>query len=151
MGIDGSSTPVDFFVKSHPSNDRYITTLNIAVAYGSSGAPYQWANGTALTNGTRVFYENVNGEVDLHPGIKANQDMFRLDFSGLNTAWELRGVNAINDFGYFIIFDLTKLGLPFGIKLDAGSNQRLTCTVRDNAGTDADTFNVIAYGFDRFE
>ena len=76
--------------------------------------------------------------------------MFRLSFSPIPTAWEVRGVNGINDFGYFTSVDLTKLGLPFGIKLDAGSTQRLTMRIRDNAGTDADTFNVICYGFDRY-
>ena len=45
----------------------------------------------------------------------------------------------------------TRMGLPHGIKLDSGTTQRLVLCVRDNAGTDADTFNIIGYGFDRFE
>jgi hypothetical protein len=40
---------------------------------------------------------------------------------------------------------------PFGIKLDAGTNHKLTATIRDNVGTDADTFNILARGFDRFK
>ena len=150
MGIDGSSTNVDFFIQSDPVNDRYITSLNFLVAYGTSGQPNQWADGAALANGSRLFYENQSGEVDIHDAIKSNQDLFRLSFSNIPTAWEVRHVNANNDFGYFISMDLTRLGLPYGIKLDAGTNQHLTMRVRDNAGTDADTFNVIAYGFDRF-
>ena len=150
MGIDGSSTAVPFYIPANASRDRHITSLNFLVGYGSSGQPFQWANGTALTNGMRLFYVSRRGEYDIHEAIKTNQDMFRLSFSPLTTAWELRGVGALNDFGYFISMDLTRMGLPFGIKLDAGSTQQLACTVRDNAGTDADIFDVIAYGFERF-
>jgi hypothetical protein len=98
----------------------------------------------------RLFYTSRRGEQDIHDAIKNNEDMFRLSFSPITASWELRGVGLSNDYGYFISMDLTKLGLPFGIKLDAGTTQALTCTVRDNAGTDADIFNVIAYGFERF-
>jgi len=150
MGIDGSVTNVDFYIPAHESEDRYITTLNFIVAYGGSGAPYQWANGAALTNGCRLFYDSMRGERNIHEGIKSNQDFFRLFFSIIPTSWEVRSVGANQDYGYFITLDLTKLGLPFGIKLDRGSNQRLTMRIQDNAGTGADIFDCIAYGFDRF-
>jgi hypothetical protein len=151
MAVDGSSTNVDFYVPASPTDDRYITSLNFLVAYGASGKPYLWADGAELTNGTRLFYDHHHSEIDIHDGIKTNQDLFRLSFSPIPVGWEIRHVNDLNDYGYFISMDLTRMGLPFGIKLDAGSNQKLTCTVRDNAGTDADTFNVICYGFDRFK
>ena len=151
MAVNGSITNVDFYVEADRDNDRYITSLNWIVGYGTSGSPYQWADGTALTNGSRLFYQNYMGEVDIHEGIKTNQDLFRLSFDRVVTAWQVRGVNAANDYGYFITTDLTRLGFVFGIKLDAGTTQRLTCRIRDNAGTSADTFNCIAYGFDRFQ
>jgi hypothetical protein len=151
MGIDGSATNVDFWIPAHESNDRYITSLNFIVGYGVSGQPNQWADGTALTNGSRLFYTSAAGENDIHDGIKSNQDMFRLSFSPIPTAWEVRHVNANNDYGYFISMDLTRMGLPYGVKLDQGTTQKLIMRIRDNAGTDADTFDVIAYGFDRFK
>jgi len=46
--------------------------------------------------------------------------------------------------------DLAKMGLPYGIKLDSGTSQKLVMCVRDNAGTAADSFNIIGYGFERF-
>lgn len=150
MGIDGSVTNVEFCISADPSNDRYVTSLNFIVGYGTSGSPYQWADGAALANGSRLSYFNRHGDQEIHEGIKSNQDMFRLSFSPIPTAWEVRHVNANNDYGYFISIDLTKMGLPFGIKLDAGSNQRLILTIRDNA-TNADSFNCIAYGFERFK
>jgi hypothetical protein len=160
MGVDGSVTNVDFYVSASPTEDRYITTLNFIVGYGTSGSPYLWADGTALTNGSRLFYDSLKGERDIHEGIKSNQDLFRLQFGSMpipggaaagSPRWEVRHVNALNDYGYFITMDLTKLGFPFGIKLDHGSTQRLTMRIRDNAGLAADSFDVIAYGFDRFE
>jgi len=150
MGVDGSVTAVDYFIPAIPEEDRYITSINFIVGYGMSGSPFQWADGTALTNGTRLFYTSLRGEVDIHDGIKTNQDLFRLSFSPITAAWEIRGVNANNDFGYFLSMDLTKLGLPFGVKLDKDTSQRLVLRIRDNAGTDADSFNCIGYGFNRF-
>ncbi len=151
MGVDGSSTNVDFYIPSDPNNDRYITGLSIIVGYGVSGQPNQWADGTALTNGCRLFYSNTYGELDLHDVIKTNQDMFRLSLSAIPTAWEVRHVNANNDYGYFISMPLSLTMPPYGLKLDAGTTQQLVLRVRDNAGTDADTFNIIAYGFERFK
>ena len=151
MAVDGSATNVDFYVSAHATDDRYITAMNFLVAYGAAGSPYLWADGVALTNGSRFFYENRTGEHNIHDAIKINQDLFRLTFNVIQPTWEVRHTNALNDYGYFISMDLTKMGLPFGIKLDAGTKQRLVMCVRDNTGTDADTFNAIAYGFDRFQ
>ena len=60
-------------------------------------------------------------------------------------------IPANNDFGYFITIDLESFMPPYGVKLDLGSSQKLAFTIRDNVGLAADTFNAIAYGFDRFE
>jgi len=150
MGIDGSVTPVDFFISADEKEDRYITNINLIVGYGTSGSPSNWADGVALTNGIRFFYESERGEKEIHDGIKTNQDMFRLSHYPIDAAWEVRGVNATNDYGYFITIHLDNFMPPFGIKLDAGSNQRLVMCVRDNVGATADTLNAIAYGFDRF-
>jgi len=150
MGIDGSVTNTDFWIPADAENDRYITSLNFLIGYASSGQPFEWADGTALTNGSRLYYENRHGEHDIHQAIKTNEDMFRLTFSRVEANWELRHVLQANDYGYFISLDLTKMGLPFGIKLDAGSSQRLVCCIRDNAGTSALKFDIIGYGFERF-
>ncbi len=151
MGIDGSVTNTEFYIPAHDADDRYITALNFIVGYGTSGQPYEWGDGTALTNGIKISYTNNTGSYTIHEGIKTNQDMFRLSFSPVPTAWELRGINANNDYGYFISMDITKMGLPFGIKLDRETTQKLTITIRDNVGAAADSFDCIAYGFDRFE
>jgi hypothetical protein len=150
MGVDGSVTNVEFYIPSSPNNDRYITSLSFIVGYGAAAQPNQWADVAALTNGSELYYLNRNGTRYIHDGIKSNQDMFRLSPNSVPTLWEVRHVNANNDYGYFITTDFTKMGFPFGIKLDATSTQKLVCKIKDNA-TDADSFNCIAYGFERFE
>ena len=150
MGVDGSATNVDFYVQASETDDRYITNLSVLVGYGGAGKPFQFADSTALTNGMRLFYESQAGEVDIHDAIKSNQDFFRLTFDLIPTSWEVRHVDALNDYGYFMNFDLTQIAYPLGVKLDRKTQERLVMCVRDDA-TNADSFNVIAYGFDRFE
>ncbi|MDH5426193.1 MAG: hypothetical protein OEY29_14485 [Gammaproteobacteria bacterium] len=154
MGIDGSVTNQDFYISAHATDDRYITALSFIMGYGATAQPFQFADTTALTNGCRLFYRNSTGEYDIHEGLKSNQDMLRLTFNQIPTSWEVRGIGANNDYGYFVSFDLTKIGLPFGIKLDRGTTQRLTFRIRDDLsvalGGATDSFNCIAYGFDRF-
>jgi hypothetical protein len=150
MGVDGSVTNVDFFICAPTDDDRYITALSFLVGYGTTGKPYLWADAAALTNGMRLYYLSAQGEIDIHDAIKSNQDLLRLNFGILPQDWEVRHIGALNDFGYMFTLDLTRFGLPYGIKLDRGTTQQLHMVIRDNA-TNADTFNVIAYGFDRFE
>lgn len=150
MGIDGSVTNQDFFIPATTDYDRYITTLNILIGYGTSSQPFKFADVVALANGCRLFYNSYRGEVDIHEGLKSNQDFFRLKPDSIDSNWEVRGVNANNDYGYTTVMDLTKMGLPFGIKLDRGTTQRLCLTIKDNCA-DADSFNIIGYGFERFE
>lgn len=150
MGVDGSSTPANFFIPASATDDRYIANLSFIVGYGTTGEPHEFADGTVLTNGVRLYYVSDQGEIDVHDGIKSNQDLLRMSLAPVTSTWEVRHVNATNDYGYFVSMDLTKVQPPYGLKLDAGSNQRLYLTVRDNA-TNADSFNCIAYGFDRFK
>lgn len=99
----------------------------------------------------RIFYLSPRGEVDVHEGIKSNQDMFRLKTGGTVSNWEVRHVNSNNDYGYFVLSDFQILfATPFGIKLDAGTNEKLVISIKDNMITDTDSLNCIAYGFDRF-
>ncbi len=154
MGIDGdpaTGTTTDFYIPANTKDDRYITSINILLGYGSIGKPYLFADVAALTTGCRLFYSSLRGEVDIHESLQNNQDFFRLSLSEqITTSWEIRHLNANNDYGYVINMDLTKLGLPFGVKLDAGSNQRVTMRIQDDC-TDADSFNIIGYGFERFK
>jgi hypothetical protein len=153
MGVDGSTTPVDFWIPSDPDEDVYIATLSVIVAYGASAEPYQWADAAALTNGHVLGYDSGRGEQGVADGIVNNQEMLRMAIGQgvIPTAWEIRGVNALNDYGYMVNIDLTKILPPYGVKLDAGSNQKLFCRIQDNLVAATDTFNILTYGFKRFK
>jgi hypothetical protein len=151
MGVDGSSTNVDFYIKASDTNDRYIKGLSILVGYASAGKPYLWGDGAALTNGMRLFYTNKSGDHDIDTAIKTNTELLRIGNNSVVPAnWEIRHVGALNDYGYLIKIDLVEFSHSQGIKLDSGTTQRLVMCVRDDA-TAATTFNVQAIGFDRFE
>lgn len=151
MSVDGSVTEQTFCIPADGDVDRYITNVSIIVGYGTAGFPYEWADGTALTNGIILRYDYAQGSIDIHDSIKNNQDFFRLSHEPVRSDWELRGIGAANDYGYFLTIDLENFMPPFGVKLDKGSAQSLNFVIRDNVSTSADTFNAIAYGFDRFE
>ena len=150
MGQNGSTTNLDYYVPADPEKERYITHLSVILGYGTTGQPFQFADGTALTNGVRFFYRSVRGEVDIHEAIKNNQDFFRLASSQIPNNWEVRGVGANNDYGYFIHIELTQFIPNYGVKLDAGTNQRMIFRIRDTMAA-ADTFNIIAYGYERYK
>lgn len=154
LGQDGSVTPIDFCIPASESDDLYVTEISFVVGYGAAGAPYQFGDGAALTNGVRVFYEGKHETVDLHDSITSNQDLFRLSNGNFSTNWEIRGIGAANDYGYFADVHLDKFAPKYGIKLDAGTNQKLIIRVRDTmaaVSTATDTFNAIAHGFYRFK
>jgi len=149
MGV----TSGEFYIPADPSSDRYVTTVNFIVGYGSSAQPYQWADGTAMSAGTgiRLYYSSLRGEFDIHDDIKSNQDLLNLSFNAVTSAWQVRGVQSLNDYGYFVSVDLTKMGLPFGVKLDAGTTQKVTLEIRSASTATADLFTATGFGFERFK
>lgn len=153
MGVDGSVTPVDYYIEACKEDcDRYIATLSIILGYGSSADLYEFADSAAqLTNGIKLSYEDTNGDEITIMNPKANFSFQRASFAPVsNVNWESRGFAAAGDYGYFTTIDLTRIVPPYGVKLDKGTNQRIKFTIRDDC-TDADLFNCAAFGFDRFE
>ena len=151
MGVDGS-TPVDFFIPASDAADLYITRVDVLVGYGASAYPFEWADsGGALANGHRFFYDRETEQVDIHDAVQRNSDLMRLFVAEmLPTAWEIRGLGAGNDYGYVGSIDLLGMMPPYGVKLDLGSSQRLVWQIRDDLTGHTDTFNAVAYGFERF-
>jgi len=152
LGIDGSGTPVNYYIKADEDNDRYISKLSFICGYGVSAQLWEFADSNgALTNGIRVFYTDTNGNERTIMNPKTNYGFQRaslLPFSRNN--WEDRGFAAAGDYGWLATIPLDVMVPPFGIKLDRGTNQKLTITIRDDC-TDADLFNCNAFGFERFE
>lgn len=153
MGVNGSVTNIDFYVKADIEKDRYITQLNYIIGYGGSAYLYNFVDGgSPLTNGIRIFYTSVTGENDIESAIKKNSGMLRMCVDTfLANDWENRNFEGINDYGYMGTVNLIKMVPPYGIKLDRGSNQKIVVRIRDNLSATVDLLNFYAIGFERFE
>ena len=152
LGVDGSVTPVEYYVPADPDADRYITRITFLMGYGASAEMYEFADsGAALTNGVKVSYFDSQGDEITIMTPKANVSFMRA--SGIpvtNTNWETRGFAAAGDFGFFVNIDLAQIMPRYGIKLDRGTKQRLSLLIQDDC-RDADLFNCNAFGFERTE
>jgi len=154
MLVDGSSTNVEFWVPAHADNDRYITAVSFVIA--DVGAELDEFGGiTALTNGCQFEYKRAGGEtVIIHDALKSNWDFVRMCMGNpaFGTAVDaFRGKNVVGaSEAYIPVFNFLALMPPYGLKLDAGTQQKLTFRIRDNCST-IDGFDAIAYGFERFE
>jgi hypothetical protein len=156
MGVDGSTTAAEFYIAADEENDTYITTLSFEMTTGSQPEMYEFADsGAALTNGCRLWYERYDGRTYIHDNLTSNWEIMRLCMgqptvtSGAPAdVFIVRNVVGLNDYGLIPVLDLTQFVPPYGIKLDRGTSERLVFEVRDDC-TDADTFNIIAYGFER--
>lgn len=151
MTVDGSVTTQEFWVQADNANDRYITTLSFLIA-GTNAKLSQFGSITALTNGLRVFYNRLDGETTIADPLQTNFAVVRFScgtpaFGSTNTAFRAGNVVGAID-AFFPCIQLTAIVPPFGIKLDAGTQQKLVVQVRDDL-TGVTAFDVEAFGFDR--
>ena len=149
--VDGSTTNIDFFVNADPVSDLHIKTISVIIA--DAGASLnEYGNLTALTNGTQLIWQTQDiGEVYISSAIQTNldfmratacnpsfgtgQDAFKADLSG-------GGADA-----YLPVYDLSYIfGLQYGVKLRAGTKDKLIFRIRDNLSTGIDEHNAVAYG-----
>jgi len=152
MGVDGSVTPVEYYIPADGDNDRYITRISFVIGYGSSAEGFEFADSnSALTNGVKISYTNTYQEEITIANPKGNYSFMRMSGAHISPeAWEARGFAGAGDYGYFINMYLNNVMPPYGVKLDRGTIQRMSVLIRDDC-TDADLFNCQAFGFDRFE
>lgn len=154
--VNGSlANPISFFVGAEQGFDIYITSIAIVVAGGSLTLA-RFGGGLALTNGLRFYYESTNGKIIIGTDIKSSFDIVRLcqgspaftdPSSGAFIASNVIGTSE----ALIQVLDFRKVfGLPYGIRLNTSSVNKLVMEVRDNILTTGPTatvqFNVIAYG-----
>lgn len=155
--VSGSlASPVNFYVSAEQNVDIYITS--IAISVGASGQQLDDFGGTSggLTNGLKFFYQGVNGDIIIGNNIKSCFDVVRLcqgnpaftdPSAGPFIAANVLGATE----GLFQVLDLRKVfGLPYGVRLNTGSVNKLVMQVRDIIVTTGPTpttfFDAIAYG-----
>ena len=151
LGVSGAGTPVEYYIPADADNDRYITMISFILGYGGSAEGFEFADsGAALANGVKVSYFDTHFEEVTIMNSKANYSFMRASGAPFSrVGGEARGFAATGDYGYFVNIRLADIMPQFGVKLDRGTRQRMSITIRDDC-TDADLFNCQAFGFERF-
>lgn len=151
MRVNGSVTPQRFWINAEPGFDIYITTVSFLIA--DAGASLNEFGGiTALTNGCRFYYEDLNGQINIGTSLVSNWEFVRLcqgqpAFGSGASAFLANNVVGASE-AFIPVFDFRNFGFKWGLKLFAGTNNRLVLEINDNV-TAIDALNVIAYGFRR--
>ena len=149
--VDGSTDTVDFYITADSKLDVYVKTISVIIA--DSGARLdRYGSLAALTNGTQFIWQTSDlGTTIIQEGIKTNlqfmrscglepaigtgQDAFKADLSG-------GGADA-----YLPYFDLADIfGLQYGLRLRAGTTDRLIFRIRDDLSTGIDQHDARGFG-----
>jgi hypothetical protein len=149
------ASPISFWVAAEQGFDIYITSIAITVAAGGLSLA-RFGGGTALTNGLKFYYESTNGDIVIGNDIKSSFDVVRLcqgnpaftdPASGPFIAANVVGSSE----ALFQVLDFRRVfGLPYGVRLNTSSVNKLVMEVRDSILTTGPTataqFDVVAYG-----
>ena len=152
MSVDGSTTPVKFFIKADATNDLWIKTIgfdigdtsnaldNLAGQAAPIGLQLDWDLEGLVTFPLAHWTNNyeIIAAAGGEPAFGTGQDSFRA---------AIAGGNRPNP--YLPTLDMDKVfGIP-GIRLRAGTTDELSLTVNDNL-SGADFLQVRARGFVKF-
>jgi hypothetical protein len=156
MLVDGSSTPQNFWIQADTVNqtdggkDIYIKTVSVQIS--DNGARLNLFGAlTALTNGIEFKHITSDfGEIVIADAIKTNLDFVRLGLGspalGSGTEAFRADVSGSGADSYLPIIDFSvTFGMQWGLRLRAGSIDKIQFTINDNVST-LDTFNIIGYG-----
>lgn len=152
MRVNGSTTPVEFWVPSDSTHDLYISNISFVIA-DASATLNTFGNITALTNGCDVEYFADGSTTTIGTALKSNFDFIRLclgspSFGDGAAAFRANNVQSTSE-GYLPVLNFKQVfGFNYGIRLRPGTSDKLTVRVNDNT-TGVDAFNAIAYGFTR--
>jgi hypothetical protein len=152
MAVNGSVTNVAYTIQSSTEYDIYIKYVSVEIGDGGSPNLNLFGALPALTNGVEFcHFNNIDGFYILHEGIKTNKQFIRI---GTDTAAIGTGSDSFladvsgggSEKSYLPNIDFAEsYGLPWGIRLRKGTEDRLIFKVRDNL-TGLSTFNAIGSG-----
>ena len=150
MRVDGSVNPVFFEIRPDTDRDRYIKTVQFTIV-DQNATLTQFGNIGNLTNGTLFEWDRLGETVELAVMI-SNYDHVRLAggqpaFGDGTAAFRASNVLGTSE-AYIPMLDFQLVfGLPWGIRLAAGSDEVLRITVRDDT-TAVDGYDALARGFE---
>ena len=142
--------PFFFEIRPDADRDRYIKTIAFSIA-DQNATLSQFGNIGALTDGVLFEWDRL-GETVLLADMISNYDHVRLSggdpaFGDGTAAFRASNVVGISE-AYIPVLDFQRMfGLPWGIRLAAGSDEVLRITVRDDT-SGVDAYDCIARGFE---
>lgn len=150
MLVNGTSTSIDFSINSDSKKDVYINSINVIIADGGATLN-KFGNIAALSNGIQIIWSTQDyGDVFIHDGIKTNLDFMRLAGGNPSVGTGANAFKADLSGGgadaYIPQIDFSDMfGMPWGMPLRKGSNDKLIFRIRDNV-QGLDQLDAIAYG-----
>ncbi len=150
MRVDGSVIPEFFEIRPDTDRDRYIKTIQFTIV-DQNATLTQFGNIGNLTNGTLFEWDRLGETVELATMI-SNYDHVRLAggqpaFGDGTASFRASNVLGTSE-AYIPLLDFQLIfGLPWGIRLAAGSDEVLRITVRDDV-TGVDGYDCLARGFE---
>lgn len=149
--VDGSVQPIDFAVRALEDTDLYISGLSFKIS-DQNAVLNKWGTIAALTTGVQIIYSNQElGERILVDNIKTNFDLIRAcqgypAFASSQGNEAFRASNIIGGSeGYLPVLKIKEIfSLPFGIRLKAGTLDRLIVRINDDI-TAIDAFDIFYY------
>ena len=150
MRVDGSVNPVFFEIRPDTDRDRYIKTVQFTIV-DQNATLTQFGNIGNLTNGTLFEWDRLGETVELAVMI-SNYDHVRLAggqpaFGDGTAAFRASNVLGTSE-AYIPMLDFQLVfGLPWGIRLAAGSDEVLRITIRDDT-QGVDGYDALARGFE---
>ena len=142
--------PIFFEIRPDTDRDRYIKTIQFTIV-DQNATLTQFGNIGALANGTLFEWDRL-GETVLLATMISNYDHVRLAggqpaFGDGTAAFRASNVLGTSE-AYIPMVDFQLIfGLPWGIRLAAGSDEVLRIAVRDDV-TGVDGYDCIARGFE---
>jgi hypothetical protein len=163
MKVDGSVTTQEFSVNADKDFDIFINSVSFFIAAELVVTDLGEFGGitTPLTNGCQLIYENSDeGDIIIGDNLQTNYDLLRMcnmnPQFGLVSNEQFKIVQAFSnqDDGYLFILKFSDYGYEQeysgGIRLKAGTTDRLVFKIRDNLNvtpSDISSFDGRVYGY----
>ncbi|MCP4901259.1 MAG: hypothetical protein GY906_30180 [bacterium] len=151
MRVDGSVTPVTFHVSAHQDYDTYLHAMSTVIADAGASLS-EFGNIGVLANGIEFYWERAGRPIEaLAFRLFTNFDFVRLAagdpaFGTGNASFKASNVEGTSE-AFLPVMDFEKsFGMPHGILLRAGTNERLTLVINDDL-TGVDGFESYCTGF----
>ncbi len=150
MAVDGSVDPVFFEIRPDTDRDRYIKTVQFTIV-DQNATLTQFGNIGALDFPILFEWDRL-GETVLLATMISNYDHVRLSggdppFGDGTASFRASNVLGTSE-AYLPVLDFQRMfGLPWGIRLGAGSDEVLRITIQDDI-TGVDGYDAIARGFE---